>query len=94
MLSNIGYIYSASAKSGVRIETLNKQQEVTHDAPSVFFCVIASQYLSFKANAYTYSMVMLTGQPSGWLVSFCASSLNLVSVTALLRLRPLAVTPL
>ncbi|MGJ0626423.1 host cell division inhibitor Icd-like protein [Xenorhabdus bovienii] len=84
LLSNIGYSDPAPAKSGVRIETLNKQQEATHDAPSVFFCVLASQHLSFKALfAYMYSMVMLAGLPKGGLVSFCASSLNPVSVTAL-----------
>ncbi|MEQ1969121.1 host cell division inhibitor Icd-like protein [Xenorhabdus nematophila] len=82
LASNIGYIDDAPAKSGVRIGTLN-QLSATHDAPSVFFYVAASQHLSFKANyAYTYSMVMLAGQPKGWLASDNVSSSNPVSVTA------------
>ncbi|OTA16699.1 bacteriophage protein [Xenorhabdus vietnamensis] len=83
MSSSIGYIALAPAKSGVRIETLIIEK-ATHDAPSVFFYVAALQHLSFSKAlfAYTNSMVMLMGQPSGWLVSFSASSLNPVSVTA------------
>ncbi|CDH00936.1 host cell division inhibitor Icd-like protein [Xenorhabdus bovienii] len=79
----LGYIEKALAKSNVRIETLIILK-ATHDAPSVFFYVAASQHLSFNKAlfAYTYSMVMLMGQPSGWLVSFSTSSLNPVSVTA------------
>ncbi|WP_306309633.1 host cell division inhibitor Icd-like protein [Xenorhabdus yunnanensis] len=84
LLSNIGYIDPAPAKSGVRIGTLNKNYTATHDAPSVFFCVLASQHLSFKVLfAYTYSMVMLAGLPKGRLVSVYASSSNPVSVTTL-----------
>ncbi|CDH32518.1 host cell division inhibitor Icd-like protein [Xenorhabdus bovienii] len=84
LLVGFGYSDRAPAKSGVRRENLNKQQEATHDAPSVFFCVLASQHLSFKALfAYTYSLVMLAGLPKGRLVSFCASILTPVSVTAL-----------
>ncbi|BET97461.1 host cell division inhibitor Icd-like protein [Xenorhabdus taiwanensis] len=79
---NIGYIDPASAKSGVRIETL-RIEKATYDAPSVFFYVTAPQHLPFKAVfAYTYSMVARSRQLSGWLVSFSTSSLNLVCVTA------------
>ncbi|MBD2809927.1 ash family protein [Xenorhabdus sp. Vera] len=81
--SNIGYIDFAPAKSGVRICTLNNNNTATYDALSVFFCVTASQHLPFRSVlTYTYSMVMLAGQPSGWLVSVCASSANPASVTA------------
>ncbi|WP_237386111.1 host cell division inhibitor Icd-like protein [Xenorhabdus sp. Sc-CR9] len=83
LLVDFGYIDPAPAKSGVRISTLNNEYKATYDAPSVFFYVTASQHLPFKAVfAYTYSMVMLAGQPSGWLVSLYASSANPVSVTA------------
>ncbi|CDH07747.1 Bacteriophage protein (fragment) [Xenorhabdus bovienii str. oregonense] len=80
LLVGFGYSDPAPAKSGVRIETLN-QLSATHDAPSVFFCVLASQHLSFKVDsAYTYSTAMLAGQPKGWLASDNVSSLNPASV--------------
>ncbi|MBC8948414.1 MULTISPECIES: host cell division inhibitor Icd-like protein [Xenorhabdus] len=80
---DFGYIDLAPAKSGVRRENLN-QYTATHDAPSVFFCVTASQHLSFEAVfAYMYSMVMLAELPKGRLVSVCASILTSVSVTTL-----------
>ncbi|MEQ1975871.1 MULTISPECIES: ash family protein [unclassified Xenorhabdus] len=71
MSLSIGYIALAPAKSGVRIETLIIEKAI-HDAPSVFFYVVVSQHLLFNNKAlfaYTNSMVMLMGQPSGWLVS-------------------------
>ncbi|MDC9597207.1 host cell division inhibitor Icd-like protein [Xenorhabdus anantnagensis] len=84
LLVDFGYIDPASAKSGVRRENLSKEYKATHDAPSVFFCVTASQHLPFKAVfAYTYSMVALSELPKGRLVSLYASILTSVSVTAL-----------
>ncbi|EAQ3480680.1 ash family protein [Salmonella enterica] len=41
------YVYRAPAKSGVRIGVLVKYK-ATHDAPSVFFCVLASSHLFFS----------------------------------------------
>ncbi|WP_262500069.1 host cell division inhibitor Icd-like protein [Photorhabdus heterorhabditis] len=80
--SNIGYIDDAPAKSGVRRGNLNILK-ATHDAPSVFFYVAASQHLSSKALlAYMYSMVMLAELPKGRLVSFSTSISTSVSVTA------------
>ncbi|TCT38467.1 Ash family protein [Providencia alcalifaciens] len=76
----VGYSKNALAKSSVRIETLNPYK-ATHDAPSVFFCVNAYAYLRFAVLYRSNSMVMLAGQPKGWLVSLYASSLNPVSVT-------------
>ncbi|MEY0025321.1 host cell division inhibitor Icd-like protein [Providencia rettgeri] len=84
-LLTFGYSEKALAKSSVRIETLNLVK-ATHDAPSVFFCVNAYAHL---LNAVLYrpnSMVMLAGQPKGWLVSFTTSSLNPVSVTTPLEI--------
>ncbi|MDE9569603.1 host cell division inhibitor Icd-like protein [Xenorhabdus bovienii] len=84
LLVDFGYSDLAPAKSGVRRENLNKKYTATHDAPSVFFCVLASQHLSFKALfAYTYSLVMLAGLPKGRLVSVYASILTPVSVATL-----------
>lgn len=76
----VGYSKNALAKSSVRIETLN-QLTATHDAPSVFFCVYAYAYLRFAVLYRPNSMVMLAGQPKGWLESVNSSSLNPVSVT-------------
>ncbi|WP_112843634.1 host cell division inhibitor Icd-like protein [Proteus mirabilis] len=76
----VGYSDQALAKSSVRIETLYILK-VTHDAPCVFFCVCAYAHLQFAVLYRTNSMVMLAGQPKGWLVSFSTSSLNPVSVT-------------
>lgn len=78
--SGVRYSDRASAKSGVRIETL-KLLKATHDAPSVFFCVRAHAHLQNTVLCRPDSMVALAGQPSGWLVSFSTSSLNPVSVT-------------
>lgn len=44
------YGYSAPAKSGVRIGVLVKYK-ATHDAPSVFFCVLASSHHFFSDMA-------------------------------------------
>lgn len=76
----VGYSKNALAKSSVRICTLNPYK-ATHDAPSVFFCVYAYAYLRFAVLYRSNSMVMLAGQPKGWLVSLYASSANPVSVT-------------
>ncbi|MDC9766266.1 host cell division inhibitor Icd-like protein [Proteus mirabilis] len=76
----VGYSDQALAKSSVRIETLYILK-VTHDAPCVFFCVCAYAHLQFAVLYRSNSMVMLAGQPKGWLVSFSTSSLNPVSVT-------------
>ena len=76
----VGYSDQALAKSSVRIETLNLYK-ATHDAPSVFFCVNAYAHLLNAVLYRSNSMVMLAGQPKGWLVSLYASSLNPVSVT-------------
>ncbi|OAT22838.1 host cell division inhibitor Icd-like protein [Proteus myxofaciens] len=76
----VGYSKNALAKSSVRIETLYILK-VTHDAPCVFFCVCAYAHLQFAVLYRSNSMVMLAGQPKGWLVSFSTSSLNPVSVT-------------
>lgn len=76
----VGYSKNALAKSSVRIETL-RLQTATHDAPCVFFCVYAYAYLLNAVLYRAYSMVALVRQPSGWLVSVCASSLNLANVT-------------
>lgn len=76
----VGYSKNALAKSSVRIETLSLQT-ATHDAPCVFFCVNAYAYLLNAVLYRAYSMVALVRQPSGWLVSVCASSLNLANVT-------------
>ncbi|WP_426099208.1 host cell division inhibitor Icd-like protein [Providencia sp. PROV200] len=79
-LLTFGYSKNALTKSSVRICTLN-QLTATHDAPSVFFCVYAYAHL---LNAVLYrpnSMVMLAGQPQGWLGSVNSSSANPVSVT-------------
>lgn len=76
----VGYSDQALAKSSVRIETLSLQT-ATHDAPCVFFCVYAYAYLLNAVLYRPYSMVALVRQPSGWLVSVCASSLNLANVT-------------
>lgn len=76
----VGYSDQALAKSSVRIETLSLQT-ATHDAPCVFFCVYAYAYLLNAVLYRSYSMVALVRQPSGWLVSVCASSLNLANVT-------------
>lgn len=78
--SDVRYSYRAPAKSGARIETLNIQT-ATHDAPCVFFCVRAYAHLQNTVLCRPDSMVALVGQPSGWLVSVCASSLNPVNVT-------------
>ncbi len=76
----VGYSDQALAKSSVRIETLSLQT-ATHDASCVFFCVYAYAYLLNAVLYRSYSMVALVRQPSGWLVSVCASSLNLANVT-------------
>ncbi|HEK3151450.1 TPA: ash family protein [Proteus mirabilis] len=76
----VGYSDQALAKSSVRIETLNLYK-ATHDAPGVFFCVNAYAHLLNAVLYRSNSMVMLAGQPKGWLVSLYASSLNPVSVT-------------
>ncbi|EFN6654560.1 host cell division inhibitor Icd-like protein [Escherichia coli] len=76
----LSYADKALAKSSVRIETLNIQT-ATHDAPCVFFCVRARAHLQNTVLCRPDSMVALVGQPSGWLVSVCASSLNPVNVT-------------
>lgn len=76
----VGYSDQALAKSSVRIETLNLYK-ATHDAPSVFFCVHTYAHLLNAVLYRSNSMVMLAGQPKGWLVSLYASSLNPVSVT-------------
>ncbi|HFT8693525.1 TPA: host cell division inhibitor Icd-like protein [Proteus mirabilis] len=76
----VGYSDQALAKSSVRIETLSLQT-ATHDAPCVFFCVYVYAYLLNAVLYRSYSMVALVRQPSGWLVSVCASSLNLANVT-------------
>ena len=57
------YGYSAPAKSGARIGVLIMLQ-VTHDAPSVFFCVLASAHLfpSDMAIAHVAQKVMV-----GWM---------------------------
>lgn len=78
--SDVRYSDRAPAKSGVRIGTLNIQT-ATHDAPRVFFCVRAYAHLQNTVLCRPDSMVTLVGQPSGWLVSVCASSSNPVSVT-------------
>lgn len=78
--SDVRYSDRAPAKSGARIETLNIQT-ATHDAPCVFFCVRAYAHLQNTVLCRPDSMVALVGQPSGWLVSVCASSLNPVNVT-------------
>ncbi|WP_181814477.1 ash family protein [Leclercia adecarboxylata] len=44
------YGYSAPAKSGARIGVLVKYK-ATHDAPSVFFCVLASSHPFFSGMA-------------------------------------------
>ncbi|HEM7578034.1 TPA: ash family protein, partial [Serratia marcescens] len=80
LLLNVGYIDLALAKSSVRICTLNPYK-ATHDAPSVFFCVYAYAHPRFAVLYRPNSMVMLAGQPKGWLVSLYASSANPVSVT-------------
>lgn len=80
LLLNVGYSDQALAKSSVRIETLNLYK-ATHDAPSVFFCVNTYAHLQFAVLYRPNSMVMLSGQPKGWLVSLYASSLNPDSVT-------------
>ncbi|MEX5861725.1 host cell division inhibitor Icd-like protein [Providencia hangzhouensis] len=79
-LLTFGYSKNALAKSSVRICTLNILK-VTHDAPCVFFCVCAYAHLQFAVLYRPNSMVMLAGQPKGWLVSFSTSSANPVSVT-------------
>ncbi|MET4859031.1 host cell division inhibitor Icd-like protein [Morganella morganii] len=79
--SDVRYSDRATAKSGVRIGTLNLYK-ATHDAPSVFFCVCAHAHLKNTVLCRPDSMVTLAGQPSGWLVSLYASSSNPVSVTA------------
>lgn len=84
-LAAIGYSEKALAKSSVRIETLNLVK-ATHDAPSVFFCVNAYAHLLNAVSYRPNSMVMLAGQPKGWLVSFTTSSLNPVSVTTPLEI--------
>lgn len=76
----MGYIHGAPAKSGVRICTLNNIL-ATHDAPCVFFCVCACTHLKNTVLFRPDSMVMLAGQPKGWLVSLMSSSANPVSVT-------------
>ncbi|WJW81969.1 host cell division inhibitor Icd-like protein [Moellerella wisconsensis] len=81
----MGYSPYALAKSNVRIDTLN-QLTATHDAPSVFFCVNAYAYLQFAVLYRSYSMVMLAGQPQGWLDSVNSSSINPVSVTTPLEI--------
>ncbi|MBG5950085.1 ash family protein [Proteus terrae] len=80
LLLNVGYSDQALAKSSVRICTLNPYK-ATHDAPSVFFCVYAYAHPRFAVLYRPNSMVMLAGQPKGWLVSLYASSANPVSVT-------------
>ncbi|MBB6663404.1 ash family protein [Proteus mirabilis] len=81
----VGYSDQALAKSSVRIETLNLYK-ATHDAPSVFFCVNAYAHLLNAVLYRSNSMVMLAGQPKGWLVSLYASSLNPVSVTTTIEI--------
>ncbi|HCD1075034.1 TPA: ash family protein [Proteus mirabilis] len=70
------------AKSSIRIGVLNLQT-ATHDAPCVFFCVHAYARLLNTVLCRSDSMVALVGQPSGWLVSVCASNANPVNVTTL-----------
>ncbi|WER20881.1 host cell division inhibitor Icd-like protein [Providencia stuartii] len=79
-LLTFGYSKNALAKSSVRIGTLSLQT-ATHDAPCVFFCIYAYAYLLNAVLYRAYSMVALVRQPSGWLVSVCASSSNLANVT-------------
>lgn len=49
-IPNQVYGYSAPAKSGARIGVLVKYK-ATHDAPSVFFCVLASSHPFFSGMA-------------------------------------------
>ncbi|MCW2258428.1 hypothetical protein M2263_004519 [Providencia alcalifaciens] len=82
----VGYSKNALAKSSVGFRSLNILK-VTHDAPSVFFCVCAYAHLQFAVLYRSNSMVMLAGQPKGWLVSFSTSTANPVSVTTPIEIR-------
>ncbi|MBG5892239.1 host cell division inhibitor Icd-like protein [Providencia rettgeri] len=84
MLLSVSIRYSdlVLAKSSIRIGVLNLQT-ATHDAPCVFFCVHAYAHLLNTVLCRSDSMVALVGQPSGWLVSVCASNANPVNVTTL-----------
>ncbi|EMM9641855.1 host cell division inhibitor Icd-like protein [Providencia rettgeri] len=76
----VGYSKNALAKSSARIGVLNLLT-VTHDAPSVFFCVHAYAHL---LNAVLYraeSMVAAAEQPKGWLESVNSSNANSTVVT-------------
>lgn len=75
----VGYSKNALAKSSVRICSLSLLK-VTHDAPSVFFCVNAYAHL-LNAVLYRPYSVALVRQLNGWLVSFSTSTANLVNVT-------------
>ncbi|HGD3319984.1 TPA: host cell division inhibitor Icd-like protein [Proteus mirabilis] len=86
LLLNVGYSDQALAKSSVGFRSLNILK-VTHDAPCVFFCVCAYAHLQFAVLYRPNSMVMLAGQPKGWLVSFSTSTANPVSVTTLIEIR-------
>ncbi|HEM7186075.1 TPA: ash family protein [Providencia rettgeri] len=82
----VGYSKNALAKSSVGFRSLN-QLTATHDAPSVFFCVNAYAYLRFAVLYRPNSMVMLAGQPKGWLESVNSSTANPVSVTTPIEIR-------
>lgn len=82
----VGYSKNALAKSSVGFRSLN-QLTATHDAPSVFFCVYAYAYLRFAVLYRPNSMVMLAGQPKGWLESVNSSTANPVSVTTPIEIR-------
>ncbi|MEX9874027.1 host cell division inhibitor Icd-like protein [Providencia rettgeri] len=85
-LLTFGYSKNALAKSSVGFRSLNILK-VTHDAPCVFFCVCAYAHLQFAVLYRSNSMVMLAGQPKGWLVSFSTSTANPVSVTTPIEIR-------
>ncbi|WP_338234873.1 host cell division inhibitor Icd-like protein [Providencia rettgeri] len=76
----VGYSKNALAKSSARIGVLNIVK-VTHDAPSVFFCVHAYSHLLNAVLYRTESMVAAAEQPQGWLVSFTTSNANSTVVT-------------
>lgn len=82
LLLNVGYSDQALAKSSVRIGVLN-MYKVTHDAPSVFFCVHAYAYPRFAVLYRSESMVAAAEQPKGWLVPLYASNANSIVVTTL-----------
>lgn len=72
VINKSDYGYRVAAKSAIRRGNLNIQT-ATPDAPSVFFCVVAT--------AHTLSMVALVGQLNGWLVSVCTSISTPANVT-------------